>query len=242
MPARRILLLGGTGEARQLADALIAAGHHVISSLAGVTPAPILPAGEVRRGGFGGVAGLVEFLRDHHIDMIADATHPFAVQMSRHACAAARETGLLYLRLERPRWTSEPGDRWKTATDIAEAVALLPAGARVFAAIGRKEIGLLAARADLSGVARMIGEPAAPLPDRWRLLLARPPFSIEAERALLAQEGITHLLTRNSGAADARAKLVAARECGVAVVMIARPVKPEAPVFAEVEELVRAVG
>jgi precorrin-6A/cobalt-precorrin-6A reductase len=115
---RRVLILGGTGEARGLAGALVARGVDVVTSLAGVTAAPVLPAGEVRRGGFGGVEGLKRYLAEAGIGVIADATHPFAAVISRHAGEAAGRCGIAYLRLERPAWRPGPGD-WTEVADVA---------------------------------------------------------------------------------------------------------------------------
>ncbi len=224
----RILVLGGTGEARELSGALIGSGYGVVTSLAGVTQNPAPVPGEVRRGGFGGEEGLVDYLRRERIDLIADATHPYAAIISNNACAAAVRVGVAYCRLERPAWMPRPGDRWIEAETMEEAAALLPAGSRVFLTIGKKDIAAFIARADLSGIARMIEEPVAPLPARWKLVQARPPFDIASETRLLLEGGITHLITKNSGGDATAAKLVAARETNIPVVMIARPSKPVA--------------
>lgn len=234
MPAKRILILGGTGDARALADRLADAGRDVITSLAGVTQAPHLPKGEVRRGGFGGPAGLAAYLRDGGFGVLVDATHPFAARMSLHAAEAAKACGLALYRLERPAWVAEDSDLWTGVADIAAAVAALPAGARVFLTIGRKEVAPFLARADLAGILRMIEAPREQPPPRWNLILARPPFTIAGEKELIVANRITHLVSKNAGGEETRAKLIAARETKIPVVMIARPAKPEAILAASV--------
>ena len=193
MPNKRILILGGTSDARVLAAELIAAGYETVTSLAGVTEAPVMPKGEVRVGGFGGEEGLYAYLKDGNFAALADATHPFAAQISRHGFNAAKRAGLPYLRLEREPWQPAAGDHWIGVPNIAGAVAALPSRSRVLLTIGRKEIAPFLARGDISGVARMIEKPPFELPPNWQLILARPPFSIEDERNLMATHRITHL-------------------------------------------------
>lgn len=236
----RVLILGGTAEAREVAKALLARGHDIVTSLAGVTRHPHEPEGAVRKGGFGGVDGLEAYLRRNGVTLLADATHPFAVVMSAHAVEAAERLGLPCLRLERPAWEPGAGDLWLRMPDIGEAAEAVPQGARVLLTIGRKEIAPFVARSDLSGLARMIEEPEAPLPPNWTLLLARPPFLAEAERALMRDNAITLLVTKNSGGRT-EAKLEAARALGIPVVMIERPTKPPALTAHDVDGLVRLI-
>ncbi len=240
MRPERILILGGTQDARALASALVDEGFSVITSLAGLTENPVLPRGEVRCGGFGGVQGLADYLRAEGIAAVADATHPFAQRMSEHAVAACRETGLPLLRLERPAWTAEAGDRWTMVASVAEAAAALPVGARVLVTIGRKEIAPFLAREDISGVARMIEPPMVEWPPRWRLLLQRPPFSVAEERRLMEEHAITRLVTKNAGSPATEAKLMAARALGISVLMVQRPVKPAVQTFETPRELAAA--
>jgi precorrin-6A/cobalt-precorrin-6A reductase len=242
MPGERILILGGTTEARGLANRLIDAGCDVVTSLAGVTQAPHLPKGEVRRGGFGGASGLAAYLRAGGFGALIDATHPFAAQISRHAAAAAKACDLAFYRLERPAWVAEEGDRWIGVASVAAAAAVLPAGARVFLTIGRKEVAPFLARADLTGIMRMIEAPDEMPPPQWRLVLARPPFAAAGERELMSQGRITHAVSKNAGGAETRAKLVAARELKIPVVMIARPQKPEAISLASAEDALRLLS
>ena len=240
MPSR-ILILGGTGEARELALLLMNEGHDVITSLAGRTTGPLLPAGRVRVGGFGGAEGLARFILEESIDVIADATHPFAAQISAHGYAAAQSCRIRYVRLERPAWQAEDGDVWTSVKDMGEAAAIIPRDARVLLTIGRKETSPFVGRQDLSGVIRMIEPPEHPPPARWTLLLARPPFTAEQEKALMHAHDIMVLVTKNAGGEKMASKLQAARELKVSVVMVERPQKPPAETAATPETLVKII-
>ena len=233
MQAKRILILGGTRDARQLAFRLIHAGHDVTTSFAGVTEHPIQPEGKVRVGGFGGADGLRHYLQVEKIDVLVDATHPFAAQISANAFDAAGDVTLL--RLERPAWLERPGDIWLHVADINAAVAALPDQAVVMLTIGRKEVAPFMARPDLSGVARMIEPTPIVLPATWSLILERPPFSLESEIAVLRDNSITHLVSKNAGGGETEMKLVAARSLQIPVVMIARPNKPAVTTYSSVE-------
>lgn len=237
MPGERVLILGGTRDARQLADTLVAEGRDVITSLAGVTSEPVLPEGKVRTGGFGGISGLKSYLESNGIAAVVDATHPFAAQMSAHAAAACASLGLPLLRLEREGWTAGAGDDWTLVASAAEAAGALPAGARVLLTTGRKDLPPFFDRPDLSGIARMIETPPLDPPRGWHVLRERPPFTVAGEAALMANNGITHLVTKNAGGSATVAKLQAAQEAGIPVVMIDRPAKPEVPCFATIDNL-----
>ncbi|MCA3573966.1 MAG: cobalt-precorrin-6A reductase, partial [Aestuariivirga sp.] len=241
MPADRILILGGTREARELASLLTAEGRSVVTSLAGVTRTPALPPGEVRTGGFGGAGGLLSYLRREAIALVVDATHPFAARMSANAHEASAAAGVPLLRLERPPWQPGPGDRWTPAETVAAAAAALPPGARVLLTIGRKEVAPFFAKGDLGGIARMIEETAEPLPPNWSLLMERPPFSVAYERKLLVDNALAWLVTKNAGGGETEAKLVAARELGLPVIMVARPPKPRAVIQASAGEMAVAI-
>src|SRR5689334_20630378 len=211
-PSRgRVLILGGTAEARQLAGLLDDAGFEPVTSLAGVTREPRAVPGETRVGGFGGADGLARFLAAERFLALVDAAHPFAVTISRHAHAAAQNCNLPLVRLERPAWRKEPGDRWTEVKDIPAAIAAIPPGARILLTIGRKEATEFLARSDISGIARMIEPMEVGANGSWRILLARPPFHVEKELCLLSEHRITHVVTKNSGGEDTCAKLTAAR-------------------------------
>jgi precorrin-6A/cobalt-precorrin-6A reductase len=232
----RLLILGGTAEAVALAEACVARpGLEVISSLAGRTRSPTLPPGEVRSGGFGGVAGLAKFLLERTIDRVVDATHPFAAQIGAHAEQACRDVGVARLRLLRPPWRPEPGDRWIEVADLAAAARLLPElGRRAFLTVGQRELEAFAGL-DLWFLVRTI-EPAGCLPLRRAYWLAgRGPFTVDGEIALLRAHAIDVLVTKASGGAATYAKLVAARRLGLPVVMVRRPLPPPGPVVDSVE-------
>jgi precorrin-6A/cobalt-precorrin-6A reductase len=225
----KVLILGGTAEGRRLAALLSASGYRPVTSLAGVTRKPSDIPGETRIGGFGGSAGLVDYLAAERFSAVVDAAHPFAVLISRHAKEAAEKCQLPLVRLERPAWRAETGDHWIEVPDIASAVAAIPPGAQILLTIGRKEAMAFVSRNDISGIARMIEPMDTEVSGRWRFLLERPPFHVEKELYLLRDHAITHLVTKNSGGEETEAKLVAARQKGIPVIMIARPVKPQVP-------------
>jgi precorrin-6A/cobalt-precorrin-6A reductase len=226
---RRVLILGGTAEARDLAGLLIKNGFEPVTSLAGITQSPADRAGETRKGGFGGAQGLAEFAAAESFCALIDATHPFALRISNYAEEAARLSGLPLLRLERAAWAPEPGDRWTEVANNLAALSALPSGARVLLTIGRKEVSPYFARTDITGIARMIEAVDIEVTGNWRVMLARPPFSLEDELRLLSDNSISHLVTKNSGGEETKAKLEAARMRGVEVVLIKRPDKPRIP-------------
>jgi len=235
----RILVLGGTSEASALARAIAAAGMAAEFSYAGRTLSPVGQPLPVRVGGFGGVAGLVAYLRDHAISHVVDATHPFAAQMSRHAVLACAEAGVPLLALERAPWTPESGDRWQRVADIEAAVAALPeVPARIFLAIGRQHLEAFRARPRHFYLLRLVDAPQAPLPlPHAEAVIDRGPFTLAGDRALLAAHGITHVVAKNAGGEGARAKLDAAREAGLPVILIDRPAIPARPVIRSVAEV-----
>ncbi|MCA3560509.1 MAG: cobalt-precorrin-6A reductase [Aestuariivirga sp.] len=241
MPRDRILILGGTRDAREIANALVESGRTVVTSIAGVTAQPLLPAGEVRIGGFGGVSGLKSYIESSQIALVIDATHPFAARMSAQAFEACRDCGVLLLRFSRAPWLAGEGDRWTVAAFAAEAASILPPGARVLLTSGRKDLDPFFARTDVWGLARMIEEPPLSPPCNWTILRERPPFTILGERALMSRNAITHLVTKNAGGSATEAKLQAARELGIPVVMIARPAKPEVASFGTLDTLMVVV-
>lgn len=226
---RRILILGGTAEARELAAAC-APRLEVISSLAGRTRTPSRPPGEVRIGGFGGSAGLARFLAERGIDRVIDATHPFATRIGVHAGQACREVGVPRLRLLRPEWRREPGDRWIEVDDLVAAARRLPdLGHRAFLTVGHRDLEAFAGQG-LWLLVRTI-EPPGILP-LWRAhwFAARGPFRVEDEQALLRRHRIDVLVTKASGGEATQAKLVAARQLALPVLMVRRPPAPPGPV------------
>ncbi|WNF28388.1 cobalt-precorrin-6A reductase [Streptomyces sp. C11-1] len=242
--ALRVLVLGGTTEARRLAESL--AGDRrvrVTTSLAGRVAAPRLPPGEVRVGGFGGPHGLAAWMREHRVDALIDATHPFAATMSRNAAEAAAQTHVPLLALRRPGWVAQDGDRWHFAGSLAEAAELLPTlGERVFLTTGRTG---LAAFADLDALwflVRSVDAPEPPCPVRMEVLLDRGPFDLDGEREIIRRHRVDVLVTKDSGGDATAPKLAAAREAGIPVVVVRRPPVPEGvPVARTPDEAVRWV-
>lgn len=225
----RVLLLGGTTEASLLARAIAAAGVAAIFSYAGRTADPVAQPLPTRIGGFGGVAGLRDYLQGHAITHVVDATHPFAAQMSRNAMAACAALQTPLIAFERPEWRATAQDDWTTAADIAAAVAALPNNpARVFLAIGKQTLAAFAAKPQHHYLLRLVDAPQdpAPLPD-CTLILARGPFSTADDTALLLHHSITHIVAKNSGGSGARAKLDAARALRIPVILIDRPARAD---------------
>lgn len=217
----RLLLLGGTGEARALAGML--GGHDVVTSLAGRVADPRLPEGEVRIGGFGGADGLAFWLEEHRIEAVVDATHPYAARITANANAAAVAVGVPALIVDRPSWPASPA--WVRASSAGAAAATIQPGARVFLTIGRQHVGAFA-EVDAWFLIRSIDAPDAALPAEHELLLARGPFGYDDELALLREHRIDTLVTKNSGGPATVAKLDAARALGVRIIVIDRPPLP----------------
>ncbi|MGI5217728.1 cobalt-precorrin-6A reductase [Nocardia sp. CA-290969] len=224
----RILLLGGTGEARELAHVLSGErGLEIVSSLAGRVADPVNPGGQVRVGGFGGVDGLRDWLAGNRIELVVDATHPFAATMTEHAARATADLGLPMLRLNRPGWTAGPGDRWLRVPDMNSAAAVsADTGSRILLTIGRQGVGAFAGYTKPWFLIRAIDPPESTLPPRHELLLARGPFTVAAEAELLDRHRIEVLVTKDSGGDATAAKLVAARDKGIPVVIVDRPSAP----------------
>jgi precorrin-6A/cobalt-precorrin-6A reductase len=234
------LILGGTGEARDLAGRLAdQADLDVVSSLAGRVAAPALPVGTVRVGGFGGVYGLAAYLAAEHIDAVIDATHPFAAGMSLNAAEACRRLGLPLLGFVRPAWAPAAGDRWLSVADMNAAAALCRG--RVLLTVGRQELAPFAA-ADAWFLIRSIDPPKEPLPAHHMILLARGPFALADEIDLMRAHAIDLVVSKNSGGAATYAKLEAARMLGLPVVMVERPARPASDVASSLDEAVAWLG
>jgi precorrin-6A/cobalt-precorrin-6A reductase len=229
--ARTVLILGGTSEARDLASRLADRPRlRVVSSLAGRVRDPALPAGEVRVGGFGGPGGLAAWLVDQHISAVIDATHPFAEGISANAAVACGQTGTPLLRVVRPPWLAGEGDTWREARSLTDAANLLPGlGRRVFLTTGRQGLATFAPLRQTWFLIRCVDPPAGPMPPERQVILARGPYDAAAERALMRQHQIDVLVTKNSGGELTAGKLAAARDLGIAVVMVSRPALAAAP-------------
>lgn len=234
---KNLLILGGTSEARELADALAGRpGLSLTTSFAGATLSPRLPAGAVRQGGFGGVDGLVDYLAGQDIDLLIDATHPFAARMSENAARAAAAANVPRLMIVRPPWVQKPGDDWRNVQDTEAAAALFPdLGRTVFLASGRKNLRPFFHRPNVRYLLRSVDAPVG-LPPNFTLLTARGPFAVAAEVDLMTAHGIEAIVAKNSGGGGARAKIDAARELALPVVMISRPPLPEGETVSTVDD------
>ena len=234
----RVLILGGTTEASALARALAGDGRFDATvSLAGRTKAPVLPRLPSRVGGFGGVAGLVNYLRAERVAAVVDATHPFAAQMTRHAVAACSEVEVALLRLDRPQWQPGPDDRWTMVDDMAAAArALGEVPRRVWLTIGQKDLAPFKAAPWHRYLIRSVDAPAEEaLPPGAEVITARGPFDEAAETVLLRDWNIEVLVTKNSGGEATRAKLAAARGLGIEVIMLRRPPAPVVETVGDVD-------
>lgn len=219
-----ILVLGGTGEARELAAELVRRGVPVTSSLAGRVARPRLPDGEVRIGGFGGPEAFAVWLREHRVHAVVDATHPFAERISVSAVAACRAAGVPLLRFERPGWSERPGDRWTWVDDLDGAArAIAGLGDRVLLTTGRQGLASFATIADAWFLIRCVDPPEPPLPARVEVILDRGPYTVAGELDLIDHHRIELVVTKDSGGALTEAKLDAARARGLPVIVVRRP-------------------
>lgn len=223
-----LLILGGTSEARGLAAALVELGLAVTSSLAGRVADPALPDGAVRIGGFGGAEGLTKYLRDNDFAAVVDATHPFADTMSRSAVTASAATGVPLLRLARPGWSTHPEaatwhwvDHYDRAAEVAAGL-----GERIFLTTGRTTLSHFQPLTDRFVLVRLVDAPDDNFPAGWLAIRSRGPYTVEGERALLAEHRIKVLVTKDSGGDLTAPKLTAARAAQVPVVIVRRPSTP----------------
>ncbi|GAA4356549.1 cobalt-precorrin-6A reductase [Angustibacter luteus] len=231
-----VLVVGGTGEARDLAGRLVDSGIGVLTSLAGAVARPRLPEGEVRIGGFGGPDGLRDWLVGHRPLAVVDASHPFAARISRSCVVACAATEVPLLRLERPAWAPGEGDRWHEVDDVREAAEVASRlGRSLLVTTGRRDLAPFAALTEVRVLARCVDPPTQPLPSHVEVLLDRGPYTVDGEQALMREHGVDVLVTKNSGGPLVAAKLRAARELGVAVVMIRRPAPAGAPTVPDVD-------
>ncbi|MCS4489352.1 cobalt-precorrin-6A reductase [Corynebacterium sp. ES2794-CONJ1] len=223
----RALILGGTKESRDVAQRLNDMGWYTTTSLAGRVSNPALPVGEVRIGGFGGPAGLTQWILSHGIEVMIDATHPFAERISLSAAEAARATGIPLVALHRPLWTPGDRDQWIRVPDFASAAAQAAQNFHhIFLTIGRQNLHYFAHDVHNIYVIRTVEPPRPPLPHRYRLIHSRGPFKVADEKKIMRDNQIDCLITKNSGGSMTTAKLQAARELGIKVLMIERPALP----------------
>ena len=240
----RLLILGGTREASDLARAVADAGIDAVLSYAGRVARPAAQPVPVRVGGFGGAEGLAAYLRAEGITRLIDATHPFAAQMSHNAVAAAAAADIPLAALTRPAWTPQPGDRWHHVPDIAGAVdALTGPSRRVMLAVGRMHLDAFATQPQHHYLLRLVDPPETPPPlPEQTVTVSRGPFTVAEDTALMRGHGIEIVVAKNAGGAGARAKLDAARALGLEVIMIDRPALPQRRELGSVGEAMRWLG
>lgn len=243
----RVLILGGTGEARALAraiDARFGNRLEIVTSLAGRTSAPAPVPGRVRSGGFGGARALAEYLGAESVDLVVDATHPFAAAIAANARAACDASGVPRLVLARPAWRKQPDDQWHAVADMdAAAACLRQFGRRAFLTVGSKGLAAFVRLPGMWFLVRLVEAPNAPLAlSAHELVVARGPFAVDAETDLMRRHRIEVLVTKASGGGATAAKLAAARGLGLPVVMVRRPPPEPGPRVASVEAAVRWIA
>lgn len=231
-----LLVLAGTGEAREFAARLAAEGIDAVASLAGAVRAPRKLALPTRIGGFGGESGFRAFLGEARIDAVLDATHPFAARISQRTARVCRDLGVPCCQLLRPAWEPGPGENWVRLRTEEEAAEHIPKGAVVFLATGRQTAARFAGLTGRRVICRVVDAQTARFPFQGgEYLVERPPFSLAHERALFERLGVDWLVTKNAGGAAGRSKLDAARQLGVRVAMLDRPPQPEGDKAGSVE-------
>ncbi len=221
--AKKILILGGTKEAAELAKELVSDGHDVTTSLAGRTKEPLPITGKTRIGGFGGAQGLAEYLMLEKVEHLIDATHPFAKQISKNAVEAAKLTSVQFEIRTRKPWEKKEDDLWQEVATLGEALHAIPSGARVLLALGSQYIDIFAARSDVFYLVRMVDPPTKPLKlPNHEILLGKPSTDWQIEQSVLTQNNLTHIVCRNSGGQGAYAKIQAASALQLPVIIVNR--------------------
>ncbi|MBC8337806.1 MAG: cobalt-precorrin-6A reductase [Rhodospirillales bacterium] len=241
---KHLLILGGTGEARELArrvQLMIGKRVRVTTSLAGRRDAPPELAGEVRTGGFGGVQGMMTYIAENAVDLVVDATHPFSPTISDHAaiaCGNAMDGGTPRLQLVRPPWRFPPSAQWLEVGDFPAAAEILKGFARrVFLTTGMRGLEAFSGLDDMWFLVRLLDEPDTPPPlKNHQVITGRPPYGLEDERAILADHTIDTMVAKNAGGGATEAKIFAAGEAGVKIVLIRRPPPEPGPTAETVDE------
>ena len=240
---KRLLILGGTAEARRLATQAITYfkdNLSVLTSLAGVTNNPYNILGSVRRGGFGGPGGLENFLIDQKIDLLVDATHPFSSRISKHAVKACSGDNVKRLILQRPAWKPTIGDDWHEVHDLCQAASILPSYGKVcFLTVGKHSISAFSQISNVNFVVRLMEIPDRPLSlIKYKTIIARPPYQVDQDILLLKNKKVDVLIAKNSGGNATYSKIMAARTLGLPVVMVSRPTTPPGKIVESVSDAV----
>lgn len=225
-----VLVLAGTSEGKEIATSLATLGIKAVASLAGATRSPKSLDLPTRVGGFGGEDGFLAFLKDEKITAVIDATHPFAAIITERTARICKDTGMPYLQVLRPAWRAKAGDNWTEIAREEDAAAFIPQGATVFLGTGRQTLDRFSGLEGRRVICRQIDPPTAPFPfEGGEFLIGRPPFPVAREKALFQSLGIEWIVVKNAGGDASATKLTAARDLGIPVLMIARPVMPDAP-------------
>lgn len=223
-----ILILGGSGEAKALAERVAKAGIPAVLSLAGATRSPAPMALPTRMGGFGGDIGFRTYLTSNHISGVLDATHPFAAKITNRTARICANMNVPYAQLLRPEWTAKAGDRWTMIDHEEQAADHIVKGSTVFLGTGRQTLHHFANLEGCRVICRQIDPPTAPFPfEGGEFLIGRPPFPVEREKDLFEQLGLDWIVVKNAGGAASYTKLEAARSLNIPVLMIRRPQMPD---------------
>lgn len=235
-----VLVLAGTSEGKEIATSLATLGIKAVASLAGATRSPKSLDLPTRVGGFGGEDGFLAFLNDEKITAVIDATHPFAAIITERTARICKDIGMPYLQVLRPAWSAQAGDNWTEIAREEDAAAFIPQGATVFLGTGRQTLDRFSGLEGRRVICRQIDPPTAPFPfEGGEFLIGRPPFPVAREKALFQALGVEWIVVKNAGGDASATKLTAARDLGIPVLMIARPVMPDAP---RVEKVAGAVN
>ncbi len=243
---KSVLILGGTGDARHLADKLVDTfgdDLRVITSLAGRTTSPRQPKGEIREGGFGGAEGLAKYLEETKINAVIDATHPYAAQISRHGVEASNSVGIPLVLLDRPVWAQDPDDNWTHVPDIKVAADALESANTVLITNGIQNLDAFKHVHGPKILVRLLEHPKTELPIKdAEIVIGRPPYNLNDEVTLFKLLGVDTLVTKNAGGDATRAKIDAARALGIRVVVIDRPNTPTANTVTNIDDAVSWVA
>lgn len=243
---KSVLILGGTGDARQLADKLVDAfgdDLRVITSLAGRTTSPRRPKGDIREGGFGGAKGLAKYLKETQIDAVIDATHPYAAQISKHGVEASQSAAIPNILLDRPAWVEDPDDKWTHLPDMTAAAGALELASTAMITTGIQNLDAFKHVHGPKMLVRLLEHPKTDLPIKdAEIIIGRPPYSLNDEITLFKLLGVDTLVTKNAGGEATRAKIVAARQLGIHVIMIDRPPTPHTNTVTSVDDAINWVA
>ncbi|MFT5511334.1 MAG: precorrin-6A/cobalt-precorrin-6A reductase [Hyphomicrobiaceae bacterium] len=239
-----LLILGGTTEASQLARAVADQGIAATLSYAGRVERPRPQPVDQRVGGFGGIAGLIAYIKAEQISHVIDATHPFAEQMSRNAVAACDATGIPLIALTRPPWQATKADQWRNVADMSAAVASLSGTPqRVMLAVGRLHLERFADQPQHHYILRLVDPPATPPPmPHHSVIISRGPFDVASDTELMRAHDVELIVSKNAGGTGAIAKLHAARALRIPVIMIARPALPSRREAYSIDEVFSWLG